>query len=144
MKKSDPLQQYHALRSTLSREREAIQNRLQEINAALGGGETTFAPVTKKRGRPPGQAKSTATTLSLPKPVKKKNKMSAAGLANIKAAQKARWAKIKASVPAVVKTEAAKPTPKKRKMSAEGRKAIAEAVKKRWAKVKAEKAQATK
>lgn len=70
----------------------------------------------------------------------KKNKMSAAGRASIVAAQKARWAKIKAAAPAAAKTEAAKPVHKKRKMSAEGRKAIVEAARKRWARVRAEKA----
>src|SRR6476646_1431115 len=54
-------------------------------------------------------------------------KISAAGRANIAAAQRARWAK-------------AKVTPKKRVMSATARKRIAEAQKKRWSAWKAKKA----
>jgi hypothetical protein len=63
---------------------------------------------------------------------KKKNKMSAAGRAKIAAAQKARWAKVKASKPA------ASPAPKKKGgMSAAGRARISAAAKARWAKAKA-------
>ena len=63
---------------------------------------------------------------------KKKGKMSAAGRANIVAAQKARWAKIKG------KQLSVKPVKKaKRKMSAAGRKRLAQLAKARWAKVKA-------
>ena len=68
------------------------------------------------------------------KPAKKG--ISAAGIAKIKAAQKARWAKInsgKSSAPS-----AAKPAGKKRRsMSAAARAKIATAAKARWAKVKA-------
>ena len=53
--------------------------------------------------------------------------MSAQGLANIRAAQKARWAKVKAG-----KVQ----TPKK-KFTAAGRAALAAAARARWAKVKA-------
>ena len=62
--------------------------------------------------------------------------MSAAGRAAVAAAQKARWAKVKAGKPA------AKASAKKSKMSAAGRAKIAAAQKARWAKVKAEKAKA--
>jgi hypothetical protein len=62
--------------------------------------------------------------------------ISAAGLARIRAAQKARWAKIKKSPAKPAK--AAKHGP--RKMSAEARAKIAAAAKARWAKVRAEKA----
>ncbi len=61
----------------------------------------------------------------------KKGKMSAAGRANIIAAQKARWAKAKTAKPA------AKAPAKKRKMSPAARAKIAAAQKARWAKVKA-------
>lgn len=73
----------------------------------------------------------------------KKGGMSAAGRARIAAAQKARWAKTKASKDA--KAEMTKPTKKKRKMSAAGRAKIGAAAKARWAKIKSEKqAQAAK
>lgn len=72
---------------------------------------------------------------------KKPKKMSKAGRAKIAAAQKARWAKIKAgkgkaSAPAATKE---KPAKKKGKMSAKGLANIRAAQKARWAKVKAEK-----
>jgi Mn-dependent DtxR family transcriptional regulator len=63
---------------------------------------------------------------------RKKGKMSAAGRANIVAAQKARWAKIKGKTPSV------KPVKKtKGKISAAGRKRLAQLAKARWAKIKA-------
>ena len=64
------------------------------------------------------------------KPTKKRG-MSAAGRAAVAAAQKARWAKIKATKPA------AKAPAKKRKMSAAGRAKISAAAKARWAKARA-------
>jgi hypothetical protein len=67
------------------------------------------------------------------KPGKKKG-MSAAGRARIVAAQKARWAKVKAAKPA----KAGVKTPAKRKvMSAAAKAKISTAAKKRWAKAKA-------
>ncbi len=71
------------------------------------------------------------------KPAKKKGGMSAAGKARIVAAQKLRWAKIKAAKIAPKTTKPAKPA--KKTMSAEARAKIAAAAKARWAKVKAEK-----
>ena len=64
---------------------------------------------------------------------KRKFRMSAAGRARIIAAQKARWAKVKAGKPS------AKPARKagKRKMSAAAKAKIAAAARARWAKVKA-------
>jgi len=61
--------------------------------------------------------------------------MSAAGRARIAAAQRARWAKVKA------KGETANPVtmPKKRTMSASARRRIAAAQRARWAKVRAAK-----
>jgi len=56
-----------------------------------------------------------------------RGKMSAAGRARIAAAQRARWAKIRGTVP------------KRRTMSAEARRKIAAAQRARWAKAKAEK-----
>ena len=62
---------------------------------------------------------------------RKRSKMSAAGRARIIAAQKARWAKVKA-------TGGAKPAKaKKRSMSAAARAKIAAVARARWAKVKA-------
>jgi hypothetical protein len=64
-----------------------------------------------------------------------RRKMSAAGRARIAAAQRARWAKVKAhGGKANVVT-----LPKKRTMSASARKRIAAAQRARWAKVKAAK-----
>lgn len=63
---------------------------------------------------------------------KKKRKMSAAGLANIRAAQKARWAKVKAAA-----KPAQPPRKKKFTMSAAAKAAISKAAKARWAKIKA-------
>ena len=75
---------------------------------------------------------STITSVAAKAP-KKKRKMSAAGKARIVAAQKARWAKVKAGKPSV------KPARKaKRKMSAAARSKIAAAAKARWKKAKAQ------
>jgi len=72
----------------------------------------------------------------LAEPVKK-GKFSAAGLARLRAAQKARWAKIKGAKG----TTEAKPEKKaRRKMSAAGRAKIAAGARARWAKVRADKA----
>jgi hypothetical protein len=67
-----------------------------------------------------------------------KRKISAAGIAKIRAAQKARWAKVKG---ASASAPAAKPAKVgRRKMSAAGRAKIAAAARARWAKVRAAKA----
>ena len=90
---------------------------------------------------------SSATPVTAPQPVaesvaakapKKKGGMSAAGKARIAAAQKARWAKIKAAKPAV-KAAPAKPAKKKFTMSAAAKAKISAAAKARWAKIKAAK-----
>jgi hypothetical protein len=70
-------------------------------------------------------------------PVKKKGGMSAAGKARIAAAQKLRWAKIKAAEAAPKVFKPVKPA--RKKMSAEAKAKIAAAAKARWAKVKADK-----
>ncbi len=68
---------------------------------------------------------------------KKKGGMSAAGKARIAAAQKLRWANIKAMKPPV-KVETAKPEKKARKkMSAAAKAKLSALAKARWAKVKA-------
>jgi hypothetical protein len=81
---------------------------------------------------------STTNSASAPAP-KKKGGMSAAGRARIVAAQKARWAKIKAAKPAGKPVTAAKPAKKKFKMSAAAKAKISAAAKARWAKIKAAK-----
>lgn len=70
--------------------------------------------------------------------LKQKSKMSAAARAKIAAAQKARWAKVKAAKR--VAKPLVMPAPKKKGgMSAEGRARIVAAQKARWAKIKAKK-----
>jgi hypothetical protein len=70
-----------------------------------------------------------------------KKKISAAGIARIRAAQKARWAKVKAATAAVEAAATEAPAKKKtRKMSAAGRARIAAAARARWAKVRSAKA----
>ncbi len=65
---------------------------------------------------------------------KKKGVISPAGLARIRAAQKARWAKLKAAKPAA-------PAKKKKfTMSPAAKAAISRAAKARWARIKAEQA----
>jgi hypothetical protein len=68
---------------------------------------------------------------------KKKRKMSAAGRARIRAAQKARWAKVKSASSPV---KSAGPGRKKKfKMSAAAKAKISAAAKARWAKIRAAK-----
>ena len=71
-------------------------------------------------------------TVTLVKTARKK--MSAAGIETIRAAQKARWAKIKGT-----KSTAARPKKTKRTMSAAAKAKISAAAKARWAKIKAAK-----
>ena len=64
-------------------------------------------------------------------PVRKRRKISAAGIARIRAAAKARWAKVRAT------KQGRKPVKKaKRKISAAGRARLSALAKARWAKVK--------
>jgi hypothetical protein len=93
----------------LKKERDAAQRQLSALNAAL----RAFAGVYRN-----GTGKAART-------------MSAAGRARIAAAQRARWAKVKANA----KGEAVKPGAK-RVMSAASRRKIAAAQRARWAKVK--------
>ena len=111
--------------ANLKEEIAALENQLGQL---LG---STIQPVTVK-----------STTAKAPKP---QGGMSAAGKARIAAAQKARWAKIKAAKAVVTAPSAVKPvaaaTPAKKKFSmrAEARARIAAAQKARWAKVNAAK-----
>ena len=68
---------------------------------------------------------------------KKRKKVSAAGRARMKAAQKARWAKIKGEAKPVSKPEKAKAPKKKRKMTPAWKAALARAWEARRAKAKA-------
>lgn len=109
---------------------EQIENLQAELASILGSGKAVSHAVTEsiapaKRGR------------------KKRAKVSAEGLANIRAAQQARWAKVKGKS-APTKSSAPVGKKKKGKMSAAGRAAIVAAQKLRWAKVKAEKARMAK
>ena len=67
-------------------------------------------------------------------PAPKKRKFTAAGLARLRAAQQARWAKVKAGKPAETETAEKKP---RKKISKATRAAMAAAAKARWAKRKA-------
>ena len=73
------------------------------------------------------------------KVLKKKGGMSAAGKARIVAAQKARWAKVKAAKPEAKATMPEKALRKKFNMSAVAKAKISAAAKARWAKIKAAK-----
>jgi hypothetical protein len=77
----------------------------------------------------------------MPSPLKTvkpaRRKISAAGIAKIRAAQKARWAKVAASK--TEKVSVVKVAPKKRTMSAAAKAKIAAAARARWAKIKAAK-----
>ena len=79
IKKADALKQYVSLRQSLLAEKKQLETRLASINSALNG-------VFK------------AASAVVDAPVKKKKrKLSAAARAKIAAAQKARWAKVKAA-----------------------------------------------
>ena len=95
---------------------------LQKQLAAIFGGSASPTPV--KASRPLAA---------------KKGGMSAAGKAKIAAAQKARWAKIKAGKPAIKPAAVAKPAKKKFTMSAAAKAKISAAAKARWAKIRAAK-----
>jgi len=73
-----------------------IQERLNTLHELFGGGGNGVPSPAVKPGRKPK-----TLALNIPKeiipPAKKKRTMSAAGRAKIAAAQKARWAKLKAS-----------------------------------------------
>lgn len=107
MKHAD-LKQFLALQQSLAAERERVQARLAEINRVLGDGSVVTASFPSRR------------------------KFSAATMAKMAAAQKARWAKRGAGSTSKPKA--------KRRLSAAGRAAIVAAAKARWAKVNAQKA----
>ena len=85
---------------------------------------------------------SVQTKPAAAKAAKKKGGMSAAGKARIVAAQKARWAKVKAAKlegKAGVTVKAGQPAKKKFTMSAAAKAKISAAAKARWAKIRAAK-----
>ncbi len=85
-----------------------------QLNSMLGG--TVAAPAAPAVAR------------------RKKGKISAAGIARIRAAQKARWAKAKRGAAKAAPAAARKP---RRKMSAAAKARLAALARARWAKVKA-------
>lgn len=107
------IKKYLALRNALVNEKANIEARLKQISQVTGdAGQVPASAPASPGGR---------------------RKFSEATKAKMRAAQQARWAKVKGKA-----GKAAANAPKgKRKMSAEGRAAIAAAAKARWAKVKA-------
>jgi hypothetical protein len=109
---------------------EALQATLASI---LGGGtEAGNGKVAKRRGRPP---KTSLVKSATSKVDGRKGKRSAATIARMKAAQRARWARKNGASSAPDKS-VVKGTAKKRKFSAESRAKMAAAQKARWAKKK--------
>jgi len=94
MKKLNSVQQFTALRSALTSERETLQARLRQIDSAFSGAVLSPEPAPTRRGRPPGKANQ---AMSASAPARKpRRKMSAEARAKIGAAQKLRWSKTKA------------------------------------------------
>jgi hypothetical protein len=96
----------------LKKEHDRLSKEVKAIGAALSAFGAAYGNRTGRRGR-----------------------MSAAGRARIAAAQRARWAKVKARG----ENKKVVTMPNKRTMSASARKRIAAAQRARWAKVKAAK-----
>lgn len=111
---STDIKKYLALRNALLTEKARIEARLSEISQVIG----QDVPVAS----------------SAPTETGGRRKFSEATKAKMRAAQKARWAKIKGKARKPAAIIAPK---KKRNMSAAGRAAIAAAAKARWAKAKA-------
>jgi hypothetical protein len=116
------------------RQAAALKEQIEQLQKQLTQLFGTQAPVSKP-----------VPTVA-PKAIKARKKMSAAGIAKIRAAQKARWAKIKSAAPKAVPTPKA-PAPAKapakkvkRVLSDAARAKMAAAAKARWAKVKGAKA----
>lgn len=115
---------------TLAEQIEKLQAELNQILNGVGVGNALVAQ--------PAQT----TTSPAAKRGPKKGGMSAAGRAAIIAAQKARWAKVKAAKAgsASAQSTAAPKKKGKRTFSPEAKAKMAEAARKRWAKVKKAKA----
>jgi hypothetical protein len=145
--KTDILKQYVTLRKSLEEERATLQARLKEITAALGGGEVPVAAVRRGPGRPKG-TKSKMVDVGAPAAVeetkapRREYKRSLAARKRMAAAQKARYAKLKAEKAGKAVGEALKPVArrKRRTMTPAALKALAKAREIRLAKLKAAKA----
>ena len=98
----------------------------------MGGGSSVLT-LAKRRGRPPKAVAGASSTVV--RVDGRKGKRSAATIAKMKAAAKARWAAKKGVSPTPVEPATKSPR-KKRTMSPEARERIAAAQRKRWAKVK--------
>lgn len=115
------INQYLKLQQQLVGEKSRIEARLSDINRVLSGEVSVVA--------------------ASPAPQGGKRTFSAATKAKMRAAQQARWAKLKGKASAPTAASAPK---KKQKMSAAGKANIRAAAKARWAKVAAAKAKAGK
>ena len=97
----------------------------KELAGILGNPTTPVAKATSAAAKSPAKA-----------PAKKQSTMSVQGIANIKAAQKKRWAKIKAAKkatpPAKAQSKAPAPVKKKPAMSAEAKAKLSAMMKARW------------
>jgi len=111
---------------------EALKSALAEVMTRGGGFSIATAP--KRRGRPAKIA--VAPSITAGKTDGRKGKRSAATIAKMKAAAKARWAAKKNGNSAPAATTAAKALKKKRTMSPETKAKMAAAQKARWAKMK--------
>ena len=125
----------------LAEQIDRLEAELNQILANAGG---------KASSTPSAAPKAAASTTAAPK-AGKKGGMSAAGRARIAAAQKARWAKIKAAkspaAPAPAASARTAPAGKRkprRGISAEARARMVAGAKARWAQIKAGKAPAPK
>ena len=101
---------------------EQIEALNRQLAALLGGTDSAPAPA--------------AESAPEAKPARKKSKFTPAGLARLRAAQKARWARVHAAAAMTAKPE----KKARRKMSPAARAKIAAGARARWAKVRAEKA----
>lgn len=120
-----------SLTSAQLRRAAELQEQIEALNGQLAG---------ILSGNGSAEALETASVPGTePVKTRKKYKLSTAGRAKKVAAQKARWAKVKAPAETGFKTEA-EPVKKRKKMSAASKAKIAAAAKPRWAKVRAEKA----
>jgi hypothetical protein len=113
----------------LERKRETLESQIADVRRMLGGR--------------PGVSDSTRAKVSAA-PVRRRQRMSAAGRKRIAEAQRKRWAALKQTASPTAK-KTARPAPaKKHRISAEGRARIIAATKKRWAAFRASKKSAAK
>ena|ERR1051326_6088670 len=104
----------------LEAQKQTLEQHIQQVRSMLG-----IAP--RRRGRPPKSAASTTGTSTATMPAQKRRKRSPEVRARMAAAQRKRWAALKAG------EEPESAAPKKRTLSAAARKRMSEATKKRWA-----------